>query len=90
MNFTVFSRASWREEVAGGVEMEEAHAELEALGPLGPAAGGIFPGDGEDGRALGGIPRGVDGADFLAGEFKNARGFLVRRCGVSVALIFIK
>jgi hypothetical protein len=63
--------------VAGGVELEERHAELEALGPLGPAARRVFAGDGEDRGALGGVPGRVDGADLLAGEFEHAGGLLL-------------
>jgi hypothetical protein len=36
-----------------------------------------LPGDGEDRGALGGVPRGVDGADFLAGEFEQAGGLFL-------------
>lgn len=35
--------------VVGCIEVEDGDAVAEAFGPLGPAAGGVFAGDGEDG-----------------------------------------
>jgi hypothetical protein len=58
--------------VAGGVELQDGGAELEALGPLGPAAGGVAAGDGEDGRAVGRVPRGIEAEDLLGGELEQA------------------
>ncbi len=43
-------------------------AELEALRPFGPAARGVFALDGEDRRALLGIPAFLKPVDFLAGK----------------------
>lgn len=54
--------------VAGGFELEELAAVLEALGPFGPAAGGVASVAGDDGGALGGIPGLVEAADFGPGE----------------------
>ena len=42
--------------LAGRVELQQRRSELEALRPLGPAARAIAPLDGEDRRAVGGIP----------------------------------
>ena len=38
--------------IAGGVEDEQCGAELEAVGPMGPGAGGVLSGGGEAARAL--------------------------------------
>lgn len=50
--------------VAGGVELEQSRAELEALGPFGPTARGVFSVDCENGRALVRVPRFFNGRDF--------------------------
>jgi hypothetical protein len=54
--------------VAGEFELVGGGAELEALGPFGPAAGGVGALDGEDGGAEGGIPAVLEAVDFGAGE----------------------
>ena len=51
-----------------GVELEEGGAVVKALGPLGPAACGVFAGGGEHGRALGGVVFLEDQVDLRAGE----------------------
>jgi len=78
-----------RGEIAGRIEVQEREAKLKPLRPLGPAARGVAALDGEDRRAVGGIPSGVECADFLAGKFENAVGFWRSFCGVSEALIFM-
>jgi hypothetical protein len=62
--------------VARRVELQEGHAELEALGPFRPTARGVPALDRENRRAVGGIPGGVQGADLPAGQGEDAGGFL--------------
>jgi hypothetical protein len=57
--------------VAGDFELVERAAELEALGPFGPAARGVFALDGEDGRAPGGVPPFLEAKNLFAGEFEE-------------------
>ncbi len=55
---------------------------MEALGPLGPAAGRVFAADGEDRRSVGGLPGLFDVADFSGGEsVKLFDGGQERGCG---------
>jgi hypothetical protein len=61
--------------IARGIELQDGGAELEALGPLGPAAAGILAADGEDRRAVGGRPGLLDGTDFGGGESEQAAQF---------------
>jgi len=75
--------------VAGRVEMQERHAELEALRPLGPAARSVFALHGEHRGALAGVPGGVDGADFSPASSNTRAVFFVSLAGVRVALIFM-
>jgi hypothetical protein len=67
--------------VAGRVVLEERHAELEALRPLGPAARGVSALHGEDGRALGRVPGLVDRVDLLTGECEHAVDFFLKLGG---------
>ena len=48
------------------LELIDRRAELEALRPFRPAARGVFALDGEDGRALGGVPAFLQAMDFFA------------------------
>ena len=50
--------------IAGGVELQDRRAELEALRPLGPAAGHVLALDGEDGRAVLGQPATFEGVNL--------------------------
>jgi hypothetical protein len=51
--------------VAGHVEAEEGIAVLKALGPLGPASGGVLAFDGDDGRSIAGFPALVEAQVFF-------------------------
>lgn len=57
--------------IAGGFELEQGGAELKALGPFGPATGGVAALDGEHGGAVGGIKGGIEVADLGAGEVEQ-------------------
>ena len=61
--------------VAGGIELQDGGAELEALRPLGPAAAGVLAADSEDGRTVGRGPGLFDGADFGGGQFEHPADF---------------
>ena len=65
--------------LAGGVELQDGGAELEALRPFGPAAAGVLAADGEDGRTCVGRPVGFEGADLGGGEFEQAAHFRRQR-----------
>ncbi len=62
------------EEFAGarGVEGKNLAAELESLGPFGPAANGVLAAACENRRPLRGIPRGVQPRDFLLRQAEEA------------------
>ena len=55
--------------VAGSIELKDSGAVLKALGPLGPAAGGVLAADGEHGGTVGGLPCALDVSDFGCGKF---------------------
>ena len=59
--------------VAGGVELQEGGAELEALRPVRPAAGRVAAAQGEDRRAVRGVPGLLEGQDLLRGERPHPR-----------------
>ena len=58
--------------VAGRVELQDRGAELEALRPVRPPARGVTAAQGEDGRAVGGVPGLLEGEDLLRGERPEA------------------
>ena len=58
--------------VAGGVESQEGAAVLEALGPLGPAAGGVFARNREDGRAPGDVPGALELCHLRGSQLEEA------------------
>lgn len=66
--------------VAGGVEGEKGAAVMEALGPFGPTARRVFSFDGDDGRALPGIPGVIEALNFVGRqrEHSNERCSQVR------------
>src|SRR5438552_10033186 len=68
--------------IAGCVECEDAAAVLEALGPFGPAATGVFTFDGEDGGAIFGIPGFLKGDRPGSGELEHARERVVEVLGL--------
>jgi hypothetical protein len=58
--------------VAGGVELQQRRAELEALRPLRPAAGAVLSFDGEHRRPVLGAPGVLDGVDFRRGQLEQS------------------
>ena len=61
--------------VAGGVELEDGGAELEALRPFGPAAAGVAAVYGADGRALRRVPGLGEREDLHGREIEQAVEF---------------
>src|SRR5438105_4579535 len=77
---------------SGGVELEDRAAELEALGPLGPAARGVLAAGGEHGRALLGTPAAFERADLSGGELEEAAQFRDQcgGCGCSLGVDHVR
>src|SRR5690349_9356387 len=65
--------------LAGGVELQNGGAELESLRPLGPSAARVPAVHRADGRALGRIPRRLDGRNLAGREFEQAAQFRLER-----------
>jgi hypothetical protein len=72
--------------VARDFELVNRGAELEALGPLGPAARGIFALDRENGCAAYRIPSLLQALDFLTGQGEEPLDGGKQRCGSNLGI----